>query len=125
MERAFAGDEAEALRMALCRVKLARRLDRPLECFRARVGEEDIVGKARIHETRGQPLRFGDAEEVGDMPQLPALGDQRLNQVRMAVAKAADRDAGAEIEIALAIGCFEPAAFAARESHIGTCVGRQ
>jgi hypothetical protein len=83
MKRALEGDQAEALRRAVGRVVLARHLDRALQRLGAGVGEEHGFGKGRIDEPAGQPLAFGDAVEVGGMPQLPPLAHQGRHQMRM------------------------------------------
>jgi hypothetical protein len=53
------------------------------------------------------------------------LGIQRLNEVRMGMAKSVDCHAGGEIEVALAIGREQPWAFAPLEGKIDACIGRQ
>jgi hypothetical protein len=52
------------------------------------------------------------------VPQLGGLLLQRGDQMRMGMAERIDRDAGGEIEIALAIGCDQPGALAARKAEI-------
>ncbi len=52
------------------------------------------------------------------MPQLCRLLLQRCDQMRMGVAQRVHRDAGGEIEIALAVGRDQPRAFAAFEAEI-------
>jgi hypothetical protein len=52
------------------------------------------------------------------MPEFGRLFLQRGDQMRMAMAKRIHRNAGGEIEIALAIGRRQPRAFAARKAKI-------
>ena len=125
VEGALESDQPEPLGMAARRMIFARGLDGAFQRLGAGVGEEDIIREAGVREALGQQLRLGNAEEVGDMPELAALIDERLDQMGMAVAKAADCDARAKIEIARPIGRFEPAALASREGHIGARIGRQ
>ena len=57
----------------------------------------------------------GDLVEVGDVPELAGLLGQRRDEMRVAVAERIDGDAGAEIEIALAVVGDQPAALAPLE----------
>ena len=59
------------------------------------------------------------------MPDLLGLLGERLDQLRMGVAERIDRDAGGEIEIALAVGRGEPNALAALEGEVDARIGRQ
>ena len=58
------------------------------------------------------------------MPELLRLLGQRRDQMRMRMAERVDRDAAAEIEIALALRRGEPSALASLESEVGTRIGR-
>ena len=73
----------------------------------------------------GQPLAFRDAVQVGDVPELLGLLGQRLDQMRMGVAERVDRDAGGEIEVALAVGRDQPGALAPLESEVDARISRQ
>ena len=55
---------------------------------------------------------------------LGLLG-QRLDQQRMGMAEHIDRDAGREVEIALAVGRGQPGALAPLEGEVGTRISRQ
>ena len=55
-----------------------------------------------LAQPRGQLLLAGDAEDVGDVPELLALVLQRLHQLRMGVAEAGGGDAGQAVEVGLA-----------------------
>ena len=125
VEGALEGDDAVALRLAAHRLVLARHLDRAFHRLGAGIGEEHHVGEARRAQPLGQPLGLGDAVEVGDVPELLGLLGERLDQVRMGVAERVDRDAGGEIEIALAVGRDQPRALAALEREIDARVDRQ
>ena len=124
MERAFEGERAVALGMAVNRLAPARHLDRRLVGLGARIGEENKVGEGRVDEAPGKALAFGVLIEVRNMPQLRALIRQRFDEMRMGVADRGHGDAGAEIEIALAVRRNEPAALASLESDLGPGVGR-
>ena len=73
----------------------------------------------------GQPFAFRDAVEIGDVPDLVRLLGQRLDQMRMRVAKRIDGDAGGEIEVALAFGREQPSALAPLESEVDARISRQ
>ena len=59
------------------------------------------------------------------MPDLAGLLVERVDEARMRVAERVDRDAGGEIEIALAIGRDQPNAFAPLEGEVDARIGRQ
>ena len=107
-----------ALGMAVDEMVAARRLDGALDRLGAGIGEEDLVGEGQ----RGRASRparscSGNAEEVGDVPELPGLLGQRRDQSRMGVAERVDGDAAGEVEKASAVGGLEPGALAAREGE--------
>ena len=104
---------------------LAHQLDDAFHRLGAGIGEEHVVGEAHVAEPLGQPLAFGDAVEVGDVDQLPGLLGDRLDHMRMAMAERVNGDAGGEIEIAVAIGCGQPAALAPLESKVDPRENRQ
>ena len=56
---------------------------------------------------------------------LRGLLGQRRDEMRMGVAERVDRDAGAEIEISLAVAAVEPGALAPLEGELGARIGRQ
>jgi hypothetical protein len=94
---------------------LADELDRTLVGLGARVAEERLAAEARAAE----PLRelhsaLGQVEvrRVGEHADLLA---NRLDHRRMTVADRADRDAGEEIEVFLAVRVPEPRPLAADE----------
>ena len=112
---ALEGDDAVPLRPAVDIVEAPRRLDRAFERLGAGIGEEHLVGEGRRGQPLAEPLLTGDLVEVGDVPEPGGLLGQRRDQMRMAVAERVDRDAAGEIEITLAVGGDQPAAFAALE----------
>ena len=118
MERAFEGDEAVALGMSLGGVIAARDLDGAFHRFGAGITEEHEIGKALLAQPRGKPVAIRALEQVRHVPEFGGLLLQRRDQMRMAMAERIDRDAGGEIEIALAIGRYQPGAFAALETEI-------
>ncbi len=104
--------------MALGGVIFARDLDRAFHRLGAGIGEEHEVGKALLAQPRREPLAIRALEQVRHVPQFGRLFLQRRDQMRMAMAERVHRDAGGEIEIALAIGRDQPRAFAALETEI-------
>src|SRR5262249_34834954 len=63
-------DDAVALGAAARRLILARDLDGALHRLGAGIAEEHRVREARRAQPFGQPLAFGNAIEIGDMPDL-------------------------------------------------------
>ncbi len=112
---ALEGDDAVALGPAVHIVEAARRLDRAFERLGTGIGEEHLVGEGRRGEPLAEPRLTGDLVEIGDVPQPGGLLGQRSDQMRMAVAERVDGDAAGEIQITLAVGGDQPAAFAALE----------
>ena len=125
MEGALERDDAVALRLAARRLILARHLDRAFHRLGAGIAEEHHVREARRAQPLGQPLGLGDAVEIGDVPELPGLLGDRLDQMRMRVAERVHRHPRGEVEIAVAVGGDEPRALAALEREIDARIGRQ
>ncbi|MGY3619029.1 hypothetical protein ACVJGD_005225 [Bradyrhizobium sp. USDA 10063] len=119
VEGAVEGDDAIAFRAPLREVIVAHELDHALHRFSAGIAEEHEVRKTLLAQPRGQLLAVRALEQVRHVPELCRLFLQRLHQMRMGVAERVHRDAGGEIEIALALGRDQPAAFAALEAEIG------
>ena len=94
--------------MAVDPLAAPRHLDRGLVGFGAGIGEEHEIGEGRVDQPAGVKLALRGLIEVRDVPELRALARQRLDHVRMRMADGGDRDAGAEVEIALA-GRSKPA----------------
>ena len=125
MEGAVEGDDAALLRLAGDGLIFARHLDRAFHRFGAGIREKHGVGEARIGEPLRQPLGFGNAEEVRDVPNLLRLLGERLHQDRMRVAERVHGDAAGKIEVALAVGAEQPSALAPLEGEVGARIGRQ
>ena len=125
VEGAFIGDDVDALRMAGHRLIFARGLDRAFHRLGAGIAEEHQVREACRAQPLGEPLRFRNPEQVGDVPDLLGLLGQRLDQHRMGVPEHIDRNARAEVEIALAVGRGQPGALASLEGKVGTRISRQ
>ena len=119
VEGAFEGDDAIALGMALGGVIFARDLDGAFHRLGAGIAEEHEVGKALFAQPRRELLAVRALEQVRHVPELRRLLLQRLDQMRMRVAERIHRNAGGEVEIALAIGRDQPGALAALEAEIG------
>ena len=99
MEGALEGDDAEALGMAGRRLVLAHDLDAALHRLGAGIAEKHGVGEGVGDQPLGQPVLPRDAEQVGGVPDLLRLLGQGLDQARVGVAQAGDRDAAGEVQI--------------------------
>ena len=124
VESALEGQHPIALGMAADPLATPRHLDRRLVRLRPGIGEEHQIGEGGVGKAAGVALAFRILVEVRHVPDLRALAHQGLDEVRMGVADRGHRDAGAEVEIALAGRRDEPAALAALEGDIGPRVGR-
>ncbi len=102
MEGAFERHQPIALRRAGLEMIAARGLDRAFDRFRAGIGEERHVGEGGCAQPRGQPLLFGNAVQIGHMPQFFRLLGQRLHEMRMGVTERGDRDPAGKVEITFA-----------------------
>ena len=118
MERALEGDDAIALGLTVVGVELARGLDRAFHRLGAGIAEEHVVRKARRAQPVAELLLLGHAEQIGDVDRLVRLVGDRLRDLRMRVAERVHRDAGGEVEIALAVRRGEPAAFTVVERKV-------
>ena len=125
VERAFEGDDAVALGMAVGGLVLPHHLDDAFHRLGAGIGEKHLVGEGHGAQPVGQPLALRDAVEVGDVDDLLGLLGDRLDHLRMRMAERIDRDAGGEIEIAVAVGRGQPDALAPLESEVDPRVGWQ
>ena len=124
VEGAFESDDPIAFRCAIGRVVFARHLDGAFHRFGAGIADEDDVGEARIAQPLGNAFSLGHLVEVGNVPDFLRLRGQRGDHVRMRVPQRIDRDAGGEVEIALAVGRDKPDALASLESKVCTRIGR-
>jgi hypothetical protein len=104
---------------------LPRHLDRRLERLGAGVREEDGVREGVVDKALREALALGYPEQVRAVPKLLRLPRQRLDEVRVRMAERIHRDAGAEIEISLALARLEPNALALLEDNVGARIGRQ
>jgi hypothetical protein len=114
VERAFEADDVDPLGLAVGEMVFARRLQGALDGLGPGVGEEADVGETDLAEPFGQRLLLGDAEDVGDVPELVALRLQGVGQGRVVVPKGVDGDAGEAIEVFLTRISVEANALAAR-----------
>ena len=104
-----------------------RDLDRVLVRLGAAVREEervDVAGR-ELGELRSEPgARLGGHERVGVGERGGLLGDG-LDDALVAVADVRAHQLAVEVEVALALGCPEPAALGARHGdRIDLCLGR-
>ena len=125
VEGALIGDDAVALGLAVRRLILSRHLDRAFHRLGARIGEEHEIGEARLAEPRRERFALRDAIEIGNVPKLLGLLDDRFDKMGMRVSERIHRDARREIKIAVAIGCDEPNALAALERKVDARKGRK
>ncbi len=98
------GDQFGTLRITvLMLVVRPRRLDRRLDRFGTRIGEEHRIGEGLVDQHLRQFFTLRAAIEVGDMHQGLGLALDRPDKPRMAVAEQVDGNPAREIEIARAI----------------------
>src|SRR5690606_10519944 len=101
---AFERDQAIALRRAVHEMMASGHLDGTLDRLGARIAEEHRIGEGGLDEAPRKPLLAGHPVQIGRMPETVRLVDECLDQTRMAVTQIVDRNAGAEIEIAVTGG---------------------
>ena len=87
--------------------------------------EEDEVGEGRFAQPVGEPLAFGDAEQIRDVPELLRLLLERCYQPRMGMSQRIDGDARGEIEILFTRRREQPRALAPLKSKVDARVSRQ
>ena len=125
MECTFKGDDAIALGMAIGRMIFARHFDGTFHRLGTRIGKEHRIGKSVVGQPLGQLLAFGNMVEVGNMPQLLALGFQGLDQMRMRMAERIHRNPCGKIQIAVTLRRDEPRPLSSLEGEIYTRKSRQ
>ena len=106
-------------------MELARDLDRAFHRLGAGIAEEHEVRERRSAKPLGQALAVRNPVQIGDVPELLGLRAQCVDEMRMRVAEHIDRDAAAEIEIALAVRRNEPRALASLEGEVDARISRQ
>ncbi len=124
VEGLSAADDAEAVRIAGDVVILAHQLDAAFHRLGAGIAEEHRIGEGMLDQPFGQTLAFGNAEQVGDVPELLRLRLERRHQMRVGMAQRGHRDAAAEVEIASPVAGEEIGSLAAIERDIPSVVGR-
>ena len=105
--------------VALGIMVLAGHFQRRFHRLAAGITEEDAVGEGRLDEPFGQANLFRNPIEVGAMPEPARLRRQRLDEARVAVAEAGDRDAGPEIQIPFSVGGIKVHPLAPLEGKVG------
>ncbi len=106
--------------VALHVVIAARGLDRALDRFRARIGEEDGVGEGQVDQPLRERLALRASVQVRHVDQRRRLLRDRFGQMRVAVAEQVDRNARREIEIFLALLAVKIDALASDRPHLAT-----
>ena len=125
VEGALEGDQMELFRMTARRVILARGLDRTFQRLGSGVGEEHIVGEGLFNQALRQPLGLRNLEQIRHVPKLLRLLGQGVDEMRVAMAKAANGDARAKVEIARPVGRRQPGPVATLEGDRRAGIGRQ
>ena len=125
MERAFKGNRSIALRVTGGGVVFTRHLDRAFKRLGAGIREEDRVGEGVLNQPTGEPLAIGDLIEIRRVPKFLGLRLKRRHEMRVSVANGINRDARAEIEIALACGRNQPSALASLKRKVHSREYRQ
>jgi len=118
VKRAVEGDEAVALRVALGGVILAGDLDRAFHRLGAEFAKNTKSAKLCSHSRAASRSPSGLRNRFDMCHSLVGLLLKRCDQMRMGMAQRIHRDAGGEIEIALAVGRDQPGALAALEPEI-------
>ena len=118
MERAFEGQHFDALGMAAGPLIAARHLDRGFHRLEAGIAEKRASREGSGDQLVGQLFLRGNAEMVGDLPDLVGLIGQRLDQLGMGVAQRRHGDAGHQVEIFFAFVREQPGAFATLEDEV-------
>ena len=122
VERARAGEDRAPFGFAFAIRELARELDRGFVRFRPRVTEEDAFEAG----ARGEFVRKRTGglvvEQVARLHERPRLFRDGLRDGGMRVAERADGDAGDQVEISVALGVDQLAAFAAHDRNGRACV---
>ncbi len=122
VERVGESDQVVLVRIALGVMIAPRRLDRALDRFRARIGEEHRIGEAIVDQPLRESLALRRPVQVRHMHQCRRLLLDRLGQMRMAMAEQVDRDPGREVEIFLAILAVEIDPLSPHGPHFATRV---
>lgn len=117
MEGAFEGDNPELFRVALGIMITTRGLDCTFQCFRAGVGEEDLVCERFLRQALGKLFLARNFIEVRDMPDLFGLRLDRVDKMWVGMAQRIDGNAGRKIEISLAAFGVQPDALASLEAE--------
>ena len=118
MKSVLEGDQLVTLRIASDIVIATRRLDRAFQRFRARIGEEDGIGKRVVHDALREGLTLRRTIEIGDMHQRGSLIRNRLDEMRMAMAQRVHGNARREVQVALASLADQVTALTAHRTHI-------
>ena len=103
VEPSMKGHDLALLRAVAEARMLARELDRGLVRLRPGVAEEDPVGERRLAQLLGKAHRRLHEVEVAGMPEPSRLIDERLRQLRVAVAEGGHADPGAEVHVLVAV----------------------
>ena len=124
VEGALKSNDAVAFRRAIRRMIFARHLDRAFHRLGAGIAEEHHVGKACIAQSLRDALGLRNFVEVGNVPHLLRLFGESGDELRVGVPERVHRNAGGEIEIAIAVGRDEPNALAPLKSKVDARISR-
>ena len=117
MEGALEGNHAVAVARATRIMIAPGHFEGAFQRLDPGIGEEHRIGEGRLGQPRRQPLAFGNAIEVGGVPQPRRLLVQRLDEMRMGMTERIHRNARAEIEILAPIFGGQSRPFAGDERH--------
>ena len=118
------GEDRRAFRFAFAPGVLARELDRGFVRFGAGIAEEDRIEAGEFGQAVGQRAGRFVMVEVAAVHERRGLIGDRARDARMRVAERAHRDAGDQIEIAVARLVEQIDAFAAHDVDLGARVVR-
>mmetsp|Transcript_66883 Transcript_66883/g.175357 ORF Transcript_66883/g.175357 Transcript_66883/m.175357 type:complete len:377 (+) Transcript_66883:496-1626(+) len=99
--------------LPLVEVELTGELDGGLVCLRARVAEERLVGEGQRNQLLSKRNLLGVQVEVRGVDERGRLLLRHLDPARVPVPQAVHGDAGAEVQVLLALGVEEVVALAA------------
>ncbi len=117
VKRVVEGDEAIALGLAVDEEPAARELEHRLVGLRAGVAEEGAIEAELLAELVGEADVLGVVEIIGSVEEARGLLGDGRGEPRVGVAERGDGDAGAEVEVASALGVPHLAALAAIEDQ--------
>ena len=124
METAGEADHPVTFGIAVGAVILAHQFNRCLDRFRARIAEKHGFGEGIGDQAVRQAMLFRNIVQVGRVPDLTGLRDQRFDQMGMAMTERQHGNAGTEIEEFPAIAGIQIGPIAFLKGNVRAPVGR-